>query len=310
MPAEGFRFNEPVPPGGYVWWYLDGVSEDGAHAITVIVFIGSVFSPYYAWAGKRDPENHVAVNVALYGRPARWAMTERGRRHAHRSADGFHVRTSGITWDGTTLKVDIDERCAPLPRALKGTIFIRPDALSAKAYPIDADGAHMWRPIAPSTRIEVDVATPGLSWRGNGYLDMNWGSVPLERTFSHWDWMRVDLGEGRSAIFYETEELGEGAKGQRLALLCGADGSAEPIAPPPRHPLARTLWRVPRAAWSEGAPPVVRRTLEDAPFYVRTEVEMGLFGAKHTAIQESLSLRRFTNPVVKLMLPFRMPRLP
>ncbi|MEO1102423.1 MAG: carotenoid 1,2-hydratase [Pseudomonadota bacterium] len=308
MPAPGFRFSDAVPPGGYVWWYLDGVSADGAHAITVIVFIGSVFSPYYAWAGKRDPNNHIAVNVALYGQPARWAMTERGRRYGRQAEDGFSVRGSGIRWDGSGLTVDIDERCAPLPHRLRGTIRVTPDVLSGTAYPIDGGGAHMWRPVAPSTAIEVDMEAPDLSWRGTGYVDMNWGTVPLEDTFSHWDWMRVDLGDGRSAIFYETEELGGG--GRQLALVCEADGTASAIAPPQRHPLSRTLWRVPRAAWSDGGPPKVRRTLEDAPFYVRTEVEMELFGAKHTAIQESLSLRRFKNPIVKLMLPFRMPRIP
>jgi carotenoid 1,2-hydratase len=47
----------------------------------VIAFVGSVFSPYYHWAGRRDPEDHVCINVALY-RPGgnRWSMTERGRR--------------------------------------------------------------------------------------------------------------------------------------------------------------------------------------------------------------------------------------
>ena len=60
---------------GYAWWYVDALSDDGAHALTIIAFIGSVFSPYYAWArqrGRGDPENHVAVNVALYGTPGKW----------------------------------------------------------------------------------------------------------------------------------------------------------------------------------------------------------------------------------------------
>jgi carotenoid 1,2-hydratase len=35
-----------VAPGGYAWWYLDALSDDGRHGLVVIAFIGSVFSPY------------------------------------------------------------------------------------------------------------------------------------------------------------------------------------------------------------------------------------------------------------------------
>ncbi len=35
--------------GGYAWWYVDALSDDGRHGLTLIAFIGSVFSPYYAW---------------------------------------------------------------------------------------------------------------------------------------------------------------------------------------------------------------------------------------------------------------------
>ena len=40
---------------GYVWWYVDALSDDGRHGLTLIAFIGSVFSPYYAWRGGAAP---------------------------------------------------------------------------------------------------------------------------------------------------------------------------------------------------------------------------------------------------------------
>ena len=43
-------FDAAVPSGGYRWWYLDGLSDDGRHGLTIIGFVGSVFSPYYARA--------------------------------------------------------------------------------------------------------------------------------------------------------------------------------------------------------------------------------------------------------------------
>ena len=49
-------------------------------------------------------------------------------------------------------------------------------------------------------------------------------------------------------------------------------------------------------------------TLEDTPFYARSVVAGDLLGQPVTAMHESLSMDRFTMPVVQAMLPFRMPR--
>ena len=39
------RFDQAVAPGGYLWWYVDAISDDGQHALSIIAFVGSVFSP-------------------------------------------------------------------------------------------------------------------------------------------------------------------------------------------------------------------------------------------------------------------------
>ncbi len=49
----GPRFDQNVPPGGYAWWYVDAFSEDQQFGLSIIAFVGSVFSPYYAWSGRR-----------------------------------------------------------------------------------------------------------------------------------------------------------------------------------------------------------------------------------------------------------------
>ena len=63
-------FKAVVPQYGYRWWYIDAFSDDYQYGLTIIAFIGSVFSPYYAWSrarGHGDPYNHCALNVSLYG---------------------------------------------------------------------------------------------------------------------------------------------------------------------------------------------------------------------------------------------------
>ena len=52
----------------------------------------------------------------------------------------------------------------------------------------------------------------------------------------------------------------------------------------------------------------MKRTLEDAPFYARSQLSARLFGETVDVMHESLSLDRFRRPIVQAMLPFRMPR--
>ncbi|MEY8839862.1 carotenoid 1,2-hydratase, partial [Cribrihabitans sp. XS_ASV171] len=84
------------------------MSADGTRAISVIAFIGSVFSPWYAWSGRRDPENHVCINVATYGPGGRFTMTDRGRSALRQTADNFTVGPSSLHWEDDRLVIEVD----------------------------------------------------------------------------------------------------------------------------------------------------------------------------------------------------------
>jgi carotenoid 1,2-hydratase len=305
-------FDTPVPPNGYRWWYVDALSAGGGCGLTIIAFVGSVFSPYYAWARRKqpaDPEDHCALNVALYG-PARhhWAMTERRRAQVDRSADAFRIGPSSVHWDGACLTISIDEWTVPVPSRLRGRIRLWPEApVGSRAYVLDEHGRHRWTPLAPRARVEVDLQHPSLQWRGTGYFDSNAGDEPLERAFSRWTWSRADLGR-EAAVLYDVERRsGERAT---LALRFGADGGVAPFDAPPVAPLVPArIWRMPRGTRSEGADGArVVATFEDAPFYSRSLIESRLLGSRTLSVHESLDLDRFSSPVVQAMLPFRMPR--
>jgi carotenoid 1,2-hydratase len=287
------------------------VSDDGDQAITMIALVGSVFSPYYAWArrrGRARAENHNALNVALYGRQARWTMTERGRAGLARSEDSLRIGPSGLHWDGSRLTIDIVERGAPIPRKVRGQVIVTPSALNSRIFELDAGGRHAWRPIAPRARIEVRMASPRIHWHGTAYWDSNWGVEPLEDRFVSWDWSRTMLDDGSSAILYHTRPRDEPARalGLRFDRLAGC----EAFAPPADHPLPPTpIWRIGRGMQSEGQPPRVIRTLEDTPFYARSLVGARLLGDEREMLHESLSLTRFGQSWVQVLLPFRMPRV-
>ena len=232
-------------------------------------------------------------------------MTERGAATLRRSADEISVGPSSLSWDGRGLDISIEEICAPLPRRVVGEMRLDVEALNARSFGLEAEGGHVWRPIAPLARVSVRMKRPALAWQGSAYFDSNLGDEPLEAGFRRWTWSRARIGDG-VRVFYEAERRRTGPLA--LSLAFRRDGTVEERQAPPRAALPRTLWRLPRETRSERGARILE-TLEDAPFYARSRVRHRLEGEDAVSIHESLDLDRFALPIVKAMLPFRMPRV-
>ena len=260
----GPRFDLAVAPDGYAWWYVDALSDDGTQGLTIIAFLGSVFSPWYALARRRgpaDPLNHAAVNVSLYGTPRRWALTDRPRGSVTRDATHLAIGPSALEWDGTALTIRVEEVTAPIPSRLRGTVRIIPAAVNRRSFVLDAAGRHRWRPIAPVARAEVVMERPALRWSGAAYFDTNDGDAPLERDFVEWDWCRAPGADGTAILYEATRRDGTT---RALSLRAPPDGDVRDAAPPPRAALPPTrIWRVPRRTRAEAGAARVTRTLED-----------------------------------------------
>ncbi|MEL7030392.1 MAG: hypothetical protein AAGL49_14560, partial [Pseudomonadota bacterium] len=204
--------------------------------------------------------------------------------------------------------IRINERCAPLPRPIRGEIVVRPRAFTETVFDLDGNAKHHWSPIAPCAEIQVDLDAPALSWRGEAYLDSNSGDEPLEAGFQSWTWARVhtDLG---ALILYEATPRAAGARA--LSLHADMTGRLEtrPM-PAALTEGGKTIWGVERPirADCDGAARVLA-TFEDAPFYARSLIETRLFGETARGFHESLSLDRFRTRWVRALLPFRMPRI-
>lgn len=304
----GPRFDARVGANGYRWWYIDAESDDGAFGLTIIAFIGSVFSPYYKASGRHSPENHISLNVALYGpRGRRWAMTERGKGALWRDRTTLKIGPSQLHWDGNGLTIDIDEKSALFPSRVRGRIRVAPEVLGQRRFRLDPQGRHVWEPLAPRSRVEVAMSDPDISWSGQGYFDANHGSEPLEAGFADWQWSRAHLKGGETAVIYEGKLRDGDDFG--MALRIGNDGNAEVCEMPKGVVLPRTGWAINRLTRADAPDAArVRATWEDTPFYSRTALASRMFGEDVHAVHESLSLDRFRSPVVQWMLPWRMPR--
>lgn len=296
-----------MPPGGYAWWYIDGVSDCGTRAVSVICFIGSVFSPWYHWSGRNDPRNNCCINVATYGPGGRFAMTDRGRDALRTRPDSFSVGPSQMRWQDGALTLDINEVSSlPLISRMRGQIVLTPSAVSTVELPLTPDGAHVWRPFAPVSRIRVDLEAPGWQFDGHGYFDANFGTRPLETDFSYWTWGRYPTRAGATCFYDATRRDGTALE---AAVAFDANGSAQLIDAPKRQTFRRTGWALRRETRADpGTTPRQIKPMLDAPFYSRSVVETQINGEVVQGVHEALDLDRYANPLLKPMLAVRVPR--
>lgn len=307
MAVSKLGFAKPVPDSGYRWWYIDGFSDCGRFGVTVIAFIGSVFSPYYFRARQRgncSPTNHVSLNVILYGpEKSRWCMTERGQQALTQRSDALTIGPSQIRATESGLTIAVEERTSPWGQRVSGEINVRFNRASKECFQLDQEGHHWWWPLAPIANIEVTMDRPALSWRGPAYVDSNLGTAPVEHGFNAWNWCRGHSSDGDCEIHYDVQLRGGGEK--QVSLRIDRDGSIQRTPSPPLQHLPKApIWRVARPARLPISTQPVAKTLEDTPFYTRSR----LSGPRGQFMHESLDVTRLCRTWVQLLLPFRMPR--
>ncbi len=301
--------------GGYAWWYVDALSDDGQHALTLIAMLGNVFSPHYARARARsafpDPLAHCTMNVVLHGpRSHRFALTERGRSSVTRTGSSLTLGPSAMRWEGDALVIDLDEATAlfpkPIPGRIRGRVRVVPRGVCAGPVSLDPGGRHQWFPLAPSARVEVTLRDPDLRWTGSGYHDANTGTRALEDDFDGWQWSRAEV-DGSSVVLYDT--VGRDGLVRPRALHFRADGSTHPYEAAGPRSLSSSGWGVGRSTRCDpGAVATVRETLLDAPFYTRSVLSTRILGRDVAAMHEAVDLRRFASRWVQFLVPFKMRR--
>lgn len=235
-------------------------------------------------------------------------MTERKGRDVTRTANRFQLGKTHVAFSGDRLDIEIDEIGAPIPKRMRGRVSVSLPYDTQEAFQLDPNARHFWSPACAHAKVSVDFDAPGSSWSGDGYVDMNYGSEPLEKGFDYWDWSRTPLSDGRTLIRYVTDS--KAADQRSLHIQIDPEGRVETVEGAADCSLPATnIWRIKRRAGLLGdAAPTLVQTLEDTPFYSRSLIDYGE-GAAGLSTHETLSCKRLRSPIVKAMLPFRMPRL-
>jgi carotenoid 1,2-hydratase len=234
-------------------------------------------------------------------------MTDRGTSALRTSPDTFTVGPSSLHWTGSELIIDINEISSlPLVSRVRGQITVTPSALTQVELPLTPDGAHVWRPFAPVSRIKVDLEAKGWQFDGHGYFDSNFGTRPLETDFSYWTWGRYPTRAG-ATCFYDADRRDGTALNAAVAF--DEQGNARMIDAPPRTRFKRSLWALYRETRADpGTTPRQVKPMLDAPFYNRAVVETQIDGEVTQGVHEALDLNRYASPWLKPVLAVRVPR--
>ena len=232
-------------------------------------------------------------------------MTDRGRSALVTTPDMLQVAPSSMRWEGDKLVIDINEISAlPVVSRVRGRIVLTPHAVTSVELPLTPDGAHIWRPFAPSADISVELEAPGWKWHGHGYFDANFGTRALEQDFRFWTWGRYPVADG-AVCFYDA--LRRDGSELEAAIGFGRDGGARVVAAPPRTAFKRSFWRVRRETRADpGVVPQQVLAMLDAPLYSRSAVRTQLGGQGVTGVHEALELDRFRLWWMKWLLAVRV----
>ena len=236
----------------------------------------------------------------------RWAMTERRRDALRRDATSLEIGPSAMKWDGRSLEIDINEISAPWPHRLRGHVRVEPETINPRAFTLESQGSHIWRPIAPIARVSAAFSQPESSGAGMAILTQTSATNRLKPVSD----AGLGLVRERAAARRSFMTPSEGARGRWLWAL----SLTVPAVSRRSHRLqwspclAHVGASKGRHARKTAAPALSTDSRIRRSIHARM-VEHALLGERVSSMHESLDLDRFANPLVRAMLPFRMPRI-
>lgn len=192
-------------PGGYEWWYLDGLSSDGEWGFVIIFYHGNPFSPaYIREESGNDPRDYPALSVSLYrkGKTEFYSFQEFNRDDFSSAESPFSIRIGNNRLDLTesngelhyTVELDITLSSG---HHLKGNLSMHGKTVE---FPLDklakGEDLHTWNLLLPAAQYTAEFELNGrttietIAFEGMGYHDHNTGNEPMKDSFRDWYWGR------------------------------------------------------------------------------------------------------------------------
>lgn len=281
--------------GGFAWWYIDTIDNNGNGAVVIWSF-GLPFLPGYLSSARRGEgqpaRSRPSLNVALYraGKRAFYLLQEYDPANVESDGHGgFRFAETVIRRKSDGLVV-LDFDCA-LPGSqdrLQGQLKVSgPPARLADGLEVAPEPIHRWTPVLGPCRAEGQLRVGGETFTldAPAYHDRNEGTHRLDDLgIDYWAWGRL-VHPHRTAIWYLCFGAQEQVRAWAVELL--EDGTVHLIndlvpelSSPKRGAFGLTVWQKVRLRDQSGKDWLLAETkdrVDDGPFYARTlaEVEAG-----------------------------------
>ena len=194
--------------GGFVWWYLDLVNDDGDGLVSIWSY-GLPFLPGYASSSRSGSPQRVgdrpSLNLAVYraGVPVFYTLQEFEPDHVAWGDDRiFQFGDNSLQIDLKTGRADarFDLPIAGSDDRLRGDVSIRGSAPTIETDSADSGTVddHLWGPLLTPATGDVDLRWQHTecTFSGDAYVDRNASAKPLhELGFEKWTWGRARVGD-------------------------------------------------------------------------------------------------------------------
>lgn len=278
--------------GGFAWWYLDTIDENGDGAV-IIWSYGLPFLPGYLSAarkGRGEPaRDRPSLNIAIYrgGERAFYLLQEYGRGGASMDEQGnFRFGSTRIDRVGDgQVRLRFDTAVPRSRDRLRGELLVEgPPAVLAEGQQPSEGLEHRWCPVlGPShVRGELTVGSERFGFDAPAYHDRNEGTQRFDDLgIDHWSWGRLVHPE-RTAVWYLCyakvgPPVAWGAEFLSDGTARIVDGLEASLDGPRKGPFGMTTWAQVTLTSSNGETWLraqVGNRVDDGPFYARTVVDV------------------------------------
>jgi carotenoid 1,2-hydratase len=224
--------------GGFVWWYMDMVDEQGNGAVLIWSF-GLPFLPGYtssAREGNAAPAEKVpSLNVVVYERGevafyllqtyAPEACSWEAERHRWVFGDSEIVQEDNEV-GGRRVTVRLNCTVPHVPHRLVGTCTVEGQLRQGGTWMGPHDAGHDWSPVLAVGKARLDLRCGDRNWRFDGlaYHDRNASPVHIDGLgIRDWTWGRFCDGE-TTWIYYLVNPSDPFRKPTWLGLEITRDG--------------------------------------------------------------------------------------
>lgn len=220
-PAKDVRNSSPQP-GGYEWWYFDGISNDGKYSFVVIFYEGNPFSTRYnarLLSSKADPmpNEYPAISISVYenGKTIYYSFTEFNpsdcliRESRTEVKIGDHWMEGELEDGKMNFHLHLEETL-PSGDAINAQIAFKSSTTNKKLFNQQGNTGtkHHWNMVQPRADVKGEIQlfsqknkSREVIFEGRGYHDHNIGAEPMRNEFTDWYWGRFHF-EYATLVYY------------------------------------------------------------------------------------------------------------